>query len=491
MSTNQNLQDAVKRFVDDTMIDLNIDQDSDIDQVDRLISPILEALEIIINEYTVQKYEFTLAMDVFVEMAHPELERCLEMILDGADFSDKPKLRLYFAVYYALSIVRKKNSNTDGLYELLDSRYSRLRRFPLYFEVRSRYYKRIGMFEEALDSDSQAIDNLDEGIVNVGLLISYASTVCKMLRGKHHSLEDEQIENAFKYIEEAIVMNPMYPKYPFVKAKLIFLSEMRSGGDLNRLKEAQKQSLELIKEAKKLLYKFYKDQNNYEQEKDYEEFKQFMDKTISNLRYPIGNEELDLLKSQIMAASSHKECSSSDKLPPNPSLKPGDKYFFICYSSIDFKSVYSDLIEMYKRKVHFMYDRRLDNDVDWEGQVAEKINCEDCLGVAFYISQNILSGDAVYKEINLAVDSGKDRFIINLEEKAPSMILIDYIIKKHEDPAGNPYLPGKHMQLFLTCFNDSKVFVDKLKKFGDCGAEHMQSYIDALTKKFSSEIIGD
>ena len=490
MSNNPSLQDAVKKFVDNTMIDFNIDQDSDIESIDELILPISDALEIIIKEYTVQKYEFTLAMDVFVEMAHPELEAGLVKMLEEADFTDRSRLEVYFAAYYALSIVYKKNENTDGLLSLLDKRYSKLKRFPLYFEVRSRYYKRIGMFEEALDSDSLAIDNLDDGIVNVGLLISYASTVCKMLKDKH-PLDDEQINHAFDYIEEAIRMNPSYPKYPFVKAKLIFLSEMHSGGDLIRLKEAQKSALELIKEAKRLLYKFYKDQNNYEQEKDYEKFKHFMDGIIENLRYPVSHEKLDSNKEEILRAGSHKECASSDKLPPNPNLNPGDKYFFICYSSIDFKSVYCDLIELYKQKVHFMYDRRLDNDVDWEQQVAEKINNDDCVGVAFYISQNILSGDAVYKEIQIAVDSEKPRFRINLEEKAPSKILIDFLIQRHKDFPNDYYISDQKMRLFLNCFNDSGVFLDKLKKFGDSGAEHLQSYIDYLVNKFSKEIIGD
>ncbi len=486
-----NLQIEVKEHIEKLLAKLDIDQYSLYETVDELKAPVLDGLREVVEAYTIQNYEFNLSMGFFVQMAHDKLEEVLKAILASVNLIDRSaKQDINFAVYYGLSMILKKNKKSEELSALKDRRYGRaFGAFPLYYEVLSRCYKSEKNYKEALRNDKIALDKLPSGIENAGLLISYASTVCAMIRNRDPELQEDHITKAKEYVDRAIKQNASYQKYPFVKAELIFLSAMRAGGDPALLVNARAEALALIDKSEELFNQAY-DAPRYLE--DYEDFRNFMKKTIAELRFPKTYAELDALKVKILNSSSHKECSSANDLPYNPELHPEDKYFFICYSSQDFKSVYCDLIELYRSKVHFMYDRRLDNDEDWEKQVEKKINDDSCVGVVFYISENILSGEAVQNEIDIVLRSGKPRFRLNLENDAPSRILINYLLKMNADPEKpRYYLSDKKMRLFLNCFDDNGVFADKMKEKGDNGTAHHESYIESLEKSFSNEIIGE
>ena len=341
MSNNQRLQDEVKAFVRKTITGLNIDWSDE----DGRIDLILEALRIITDEFTVEKYDFTLAMDVFVETAPKELSVCLEEILSLAEndpnYDDKENI--YFAAYYALSIIYKKEDNGEGLLSLTSAKYDNFGNFALHFEVHSRYFKRADNFKKALSCDKLAINVLNSrGVENVGLLISYASTVCIMLRKREPSLKDNDVSLAKQYIDRAIAFNPMYPKYYFLKAQLIFLSAVREGVSTEQLKDAREEATALIDEqADVYLYNIYYNKNRYlEKERaKYEEFKEFMDDIIdrkASPRFPVSVEELERRKNAILEAADQDHCVSASILPPLPELRHGDKFFFVCYSSKDF-----------------------------------------------------------------------------------------------------------------------------------------------------------
>lgn len=487
-----NLQIEVKKHIEDLLATLDIDQYSLYTTVEELKAPVLNGLEMLVEKYTIQNYEFNLSMGFFVQYAHDMLEDVLKAILASVNLIDRTaKQDVNFAVYYALSMILKKNKKNEELSELKDRRYGRVfGAFPLYYEVLSRCYKSEKNYKEALRNDKIALDKLPTGIENAGLLISYASTVCAMIRSRDPELQEAHIIKAKEYVDRAIMQNASYQKYPFVKAELLFLSAMRSGGDPALLINAWHEADKLIDKAEELFNQAY-DAPRYLE--DYEDFRGFMKKTVAELRFPKTYQELDDLKEKILKHSTtHKECSAANNLPYNPELHPEDKFFFICYSSQDFKTVYCDLIELYKRKVHFMYDRRLDNDEDWEKQVEKKINDPHCVGVVFYISENILAGDAVQREIEIVLQSGKPRFRLNLDNDAPSRILINYILKMNADRTQQTnYLSDKKMRLFLNCFDDNGVFADKMRAAGDDGTIHLESYIESLERSFSNEVIGE
>ena len=497
MSKVQSLQDNVKEFVLKTLSSVNINRDDE----DARINSIREGLGLIAAEFGVEEYSFNLAIDVFVEAAYKNLSGCLEKILRDADFDteDEGERNIIFGAYYALSLIRKKQDDVNGLLELLSEKYDSLRDFALHFEVHSRYYKRVDKFRDALSCDKRAINVLKrKNIVNVALCISYASTVCTMLKKRDSSLHDDDVELAKKYIEAAIEFNPVYPKYYFLKAQLVFLSAVRRESELDLLTKAGREAIELIDEyADVFLYEIYHDKNVFvaKERAKYEEFKEFIEEIIDRKkspRFPKSNEELDLLKEKILMAESQDECVSSFILPPLPTLHSGDKYFFICYSSRDFKSVYCDLIELYKRKVPFRYDERLTHGEGWKGQIDKGISHSDCEGVVFYVSKNVFATDSVCKEIEITESHCKGHFCVNLHgSKLPSHILSDLLVERHSMNPDNYYITGDRMKIFLDFFDDEQVIAHKFQKNGDNGTAHFEAYIDALINKFPQIIIGD
>ena len=497
MSNNQRLQDDVKAFVRKTITSLNIDWSDE----DGRIDPICQVLRIITDEFTVEKYDFTLAMDVFVETAPKELSLCLEEILSlaEADADYDAKENVYFAAYYALSLIYKKEDNQEGLLRLTSAKYDIFGNFALHFEVYSRYFKRVDNFKKALSCDKLAINVLgSRGVENVGLLISYASTVCIMLRKREPSLKDNDIALAKQYIDRAIAFNPAYPKYYFLKAQLTFLSAVREGMNTEQLIDARDEATALIDEqADVYLYNIYYNRNRYlEKERaKYEEFKEYMDDVIdrkASPRFPVSLEELERRKKAILEASDQDHCVSASILPPLPDLRRGDKFFFVCYSSKDFKSVYCDLIELYKRKVPFRYDERLTQGLDWKGLIAKGIGSEDCQGVVFYLSKRVMSTESVCEEIKITEEYKKEHFFVNLEGNIPpSKMLSDLLVERHAVDPKNYYISGKNMKIFLNFFDDSEVFTHKFPEKGDSDITHIDTLVNSITNKFSEIIIGD
>ena len=497
MSNNQGMQDSVKAFVKRMLSEIKVNRDDE----EARINSIKEALLLITREFTTEKYSFNLAMDVFVEAAYKNLSDCLVRILAEADLEsdEEDECDVYFAAYYALSLIRKKQDDVEGLRELLDERYMALSYYPLHYEVHSRYYKRVDDFRRALSCDKRAINILGrKNITNVALCISYASTVCTMLKRRDPSLSGDDIELAQKYIGAAIDFNPDYPKYYFLKAQLIFLSAVHSKSDTAVLEAAGKEAVRLIDEyADVILYELYHDRNVFVQKEraKYDEFKSYIDEIVKRKKSPRfvrTDEELDTLKDRILSAQSQDVCVSSAILPPLPMLHKDDKYFFICYSSRDFKSVYCDLIELYKRKVPFRYDERLKHGEGWQGQIEGGISSENCAGVVFYLSKNVLSTSSVCQEIDITEEYQRGHFCVNLEGSTlPSRILTDLIIERYHSDPQNYAIPGEQMQQFLNFFSDNQVFTHKFKENGPDGTSHFDAFVDALLTKFPQIIIGD
>lgn len=496
MIDNQNMHDKVKSFVEKMLSEIKTNKD---DMVARTNS-IRESLLCITREFSTENYSFNLAMDVFVEASYKDLSECFTKILDETDFEDEEDERdTCFAALYALSLIYKKQDNIDGLRELLTDKYLTFNSYPLYYEVHSRYYKRVDDFKTALGYDKRAINILNrKKITNLALCISYASTVCAMLKKNDSSLCDDDIDLAKKYIDAAIEFNPDYPKYYFLKAQLVFLSAVHSKSDLSTLEVAGKQAIILIDEyADVILYEFYHDRNNFIQKEraEYDSFKNYIEEVLQRKRLPrfVKNDtELNLLKEKILMAENQDVCVSSFILPPVPALHKDDKYFFVCYSSKDFQSVYCDLIELYKHKVPFKYDERLTHGVGWQDQIARGISNENCVGVVFYLSKNVLSTNSVCEEIRITEEYKKPNFCINLEgSKVPSQILSDLLIERYQLDPTNYAISGEQMKLFLNFFNDNQVFTHKFKENGNDGTVHFDAFLDAIVGRFPQIIIGD
>lgn len=497
MGNNRYTQEDVKDFINKILLDIKCNRDDE----DARVNAVRESLLLITQKFTTEEYPFNLAMELLVEGAYKNLGDCLLKILENSDFEsdDESVLDISFGAYYALSLIRKKECNIHGLRDLLDEKYYPLSRYPLHYEVYSRYYKRVDNFKSAISCDKRAINILGrKNIVNVALYISYASTICTMLTRRDPSLTNDDIKLAEEYIETAIEFNPIYPKYFFLKAQFTFLSAVYNGCELAVLEEAGKKAVTLIDEyADVFLYEMFRDRNVFleEEREKYDEFKSYIDEIIKRKRSPRfvkTDDELDALKQKILTAETQDVCVSTLALPPIPNLHKDDKYFFICYSSRDFKSVYCDLIELYKRKVPFRYDERLKHGRDWQSQIEGGIKSENCAGVVFYLSKNVFSTNSVSQEIDITKANDKGHFCVNLEGSSlPSRILIDMIIEKYKNNVNDYAIAGDLMLQFLDFFNDNDVFTHKFKENGPDGTIHIDAFIDALLSAFPQIIIGD
>ena len=118
---------------------------------------------------------------------------------------------------------------------------------------------------------------------------------------------------------------------------------------------------------------------------------------------------------------------------PLPMVKDDQNYIFISYAHRDYKEVYADLAEMYEAGVRFWYDRGLPAGKDWDQEVKERIENPNCIGVIFYLSQNLFLSQSVNKEIDYTCNSkndnedgatiGKNYFCVNLTDFQPKDIL--------------------------------------------------------------------
>lgn len=489
--------DEMKRFVIDILKGL-IDTPDD---NQAFVYAVRAGLNRIVKKYTTNEYAFNLSMEYFVGRAPSSCYDALDVILhtdleSAREFADdEDNLDVAFAAYYALSLIYKKQRSLGKLKDLLGEQYDVLDCYPLRYEVKARYYKRIGKYDEALHNDEMAIMILeDSGIVNPAVGISYASTVCNILENARQELGDDVIERARENIESAIAFNPNYPKYYFLKAKLLFYSLPRSAGD-EEIQKTVHAVNESIKKAEVALFKMHNGQGKFKatEEKEYTDFKNRVQAILKRRNVPMfpkTAQELDALKECILAAESQDVCTSTAILPPVPDLQKGDRYFFVCYSSRDFRSVYCDLIELYKQHVPFRYDERLDNGRDWEKQVEQYISDPDCVGVVFYLSRNILATGAVCKEMDFVQKYQKRHFAVNLEDGLePSKILIQIILEAYSQTPPRYEVSESAMGKFLNFFPNAEVFTTKFRKNKDNGTEHIKAYINDIIKSFPTLIV--
>lgn len=495
MSNTETLQASVQAFVDQLLSERQqypADDDSQLQFV-------WNCLKQIVEKYTTEAYEFNLAMDIFVESSRKSPEPQLETILEKCDPSQKgPEQSIIFAAFYALSLILKKETRVDGLQMLADNtKFRLLGQFPLYFEVLSRYYKRIPDFEKAIEQDERVIGMLKRRkISNAAVGSSYASTVCAMLQRREPKIKPEYIANAKKYINAAIKANPQYPKYYFLKARLIFLSASFEGADYEALKKVAKTARKLIQDAEILLIEFYSNDGQYTESEleNYAKFKTDIDEILERKQMPkfhISDDALDQCQEIFMSKATRDDCENGG-LPPIPRLDRDDKYFFICYCSKDFKSVFSDLIALYKRKIPFRYDNKLTHGLPWQPQIEKYIGDPDCLGVVFYLSKNNLDSEPISDEIAITEKYNRKYFCVNLEgRKAPSEMLVELLIERHQKDPEHFTIDGAKMLKFLSFFADNLVFTKKNVEDGCDSTAHIDSFIDDLLTKFPELIIGD
>lgn len=471
------------------------------DDLQALEQAVAVSLKTLADQFGTADYGFNLSIERYVERFCGLIQELLPGILDRhlpkhaslASLSDQTNIA--FVAYYALSLIYKKEGSKEKLKSLMGEKYTFFTQlYPLAFEVRSRYYKRVREYEQALDSDELAIEFMEaRGIQNYALCISYAATVCRMYE-MGYTVEPHQCENAEEYIIAAINYKPDYPKYHFLRGKLLFYSG-RDTQDLKRFHTICDEALQCVKKARMLQM----GQTGAHFEKALWEYNELIAK-ISQERRSREDQSLTFrhVSERQLRESIGKILSSSDAStvrPQNPKLKPGQKFVFISYSHQDYKSVYCDLWALYAQKVPFQYDGDLPMGKRWDTEVHDFISREECVGVIFFVSQNTLLSEAIEKECRLALEaskSGKRYFSVNLEGRMPpSEILMNSIVRHGIDHCLQSHVDSERMVGFLKTFHDHITFVPKLPEDGPAGNAHIPELINSIKKAFNTLEIGE
>ncbi|MBR7165944.1 MAG: hypothetical protein IKD18_06660 [Clostridia bacterium] len=482
----------VKNTVNALLPDLDEAEDA---EPEELFEETKGALEKITDRFGTDEYAFNLALEYFVEKTFRSIVGALETILEFAILSHKNKISVEkpdFAAYYALSLIYKKTEDLKGLRRLTEEIYEEVFfDYPLYNEVFSRYYKRcrsLYAYRKALDHDGNAILRLkrDKKICNPGVYCSFASTVCMALEYDADILQDNELSCALRYIKKAIAWNPRYPKYYYIKAKLEFFSGLSLEGA--KFDALCKRVLKGLQEAESYLVE--KKVYRRSERKEYQEFHrkvwEIQDKR-KHPRFTATDAELEEAKKAVLEAPVQDQCH---QLPPVSDRREGDRYFFVCYSTLDFKSVYCDLLALYRRKVPFLYDKMIAAGNDWKDYVKNCIVDEHCVGAVFYLSKNMLDSPSFCEEIELVTGLKKPYFCVNLEGKMPpSEILIDIVLKNCKLNKRPYSISGKQMRTLLDAFKDDDVYTSK---FGACDdTRHIDKYIFDITTRFEELTVGE
>lgn len=89
-------------------------------------------------------------------------------------------------------------------------------------------------------------------------------------------------------------------------------------------------------------------------------------------------------------------------------------YYFVSYSHLDFKKVYSDIFYFQLYDLNIWYDRGIPAGTNWKDVASRYLTPFACKGVIFYISENSLLSDAVINELEYALQANKQIIAINL-----------------------------------------------------------------------------
>lgn len=474
----------------------------------------------ITDDHGCDKYEFILLLTQLEERFGWEMYETAQEILDNFVYKiekakEDPECEMYseitkniaFASFYYLALVQDRFGDKEGLKSVLSTYYTFFKdEYLLNDELFARYCICNNDCKKALEFVRSAEKKLKKlGLKNVALGISYANSVvsiaeycflhkCIYKEGKvkkkniendtndddpktideiaalefvgpynydDSDLKEEIIENAFEKIEDAIRFNDKYPKYPFLKAKLLFYYSFY---DDNKLSECEKKKVEkLMEKATKLL-----DQNS----KNYDFLSEQYDSFLSIVREcPINSKEWHVNANFKTAAAKNNIIRSVDSKKAQPSIYKEETkapHVFVSYSSLDYKSVYCDMIEYAQEGIRCDYDNDMtayDNSTDaekqkWYAVVEEKIRNSSC--VLCYLSEQYVISKATLLELKLIEKYKKPLIAIDLSGKHKISDLLVNMSKKSEF---ENIITSERLYWFCKMFDDDNNVISRRRDY--------------------------
>ncbi len=422
---------------------------------------IRRCLAFIVENYGTEEYGFNLATEQLSKRSTDGTAGFLKEILDE-EISHCENLDIAFTACYVLTLLYKKRVDHSGCQDALASlenlRKNYFRRFANYVlshELKSRCYKRMeDRLNDALREDQTAIDLLArKGKQNIGLYVSFASTVCKMI-DSNEELDAFDIDSAIKYIEAVIAVNSRYSKYYYLKALLVF---HRSKWDKKQeLLFDYHEAVSLLDTAKKCLDR---------QSQHYRSDMKHYNALLCRMELAVTEHANDL-KQKIIASANR---DMAVKLMPKANAN--GNYFFVSYSHADYKQVYCDLIELILRQQNgpclFVYDNMPEfmAGKKWTTLVKNFITDPKCCGVIFYLSPDFILGKSTREEIGYTRDrfgaSCEDYFSVNLTHSTPFKLLLETLQSKELQELETLHFNREGVLNYLSLFTDEAIYIKR------------------------------
>lgn len=280
-----------------------------------------------------------------------------------------------------------------------------------------------------LDNEKEKkLNHLDE-LNNEDLMSFFLNN--SLLTYNNYLINEDTLNVAKRYAQEAIAYNPNYPKYPYLMAQLIFY-------------ECAYKNVKIDFDKYNSIKTLVNNSRHLENNKaaDYElrvgQLDLFLNK-VDNYMDKYGS-ELNV-NANLEYYRKKEEFIKLEECPPpqkriNPTAKGNDSYAFISYSTKDFKRVYCDLLTFINRGISFWYDAGVIPGEEWHRIIEEKIKNAEC--IICYLSENFIKSNAILKELSLFKKYGKQVIWIDLTRKKQiSKIIVEVIRNAKKDTLGN------------------------------------------------------
>ena len=111
-----------------------------------------------------------------------------------------------------------------------------------------------------------------------------------------------------------------------------------------------------------------------------------------------------------------------------------EEYYFVSYSHLDYKKVYSDIFDLQQNGLSVWYDRDISLGNNWKDTAYKYMVPYACRGVLFYISENALLSESIRKEIEFAQKYSKHilEICLSSNEKDKTWDLVEKLYKENK-----------------------------------------------------------
>jgi len=191
-----------------------------------------------------------------------------------------------------------------------------------------------------------------------------------------------------------------------------------------------------------------------------------------------------------------------------------DNYVFISYSHLDSAIVYNDLKVLYNAGLRYWYDEALVLGKEWNVEAEKAMDDEEgkCLGIIFFMTENLFMSGAVQKEIEMYHKIKQKRENFSFLCISPGDLSVNMLIRnvylRMSDVDGktlNQNFPLDRLECIIKTFTDATKFlgrnkeieweghipklVENLKTWGPLFAND-ESRLDAFTGKVLKNVNG-